>query len=726
MSLSVDVLDSLQNQFFFPTGKKLFDFIQTQGTRMIFDSIDKLINLEKFNSLCKNQIPIHRYLPTPDIDNFLYRRDKPNYLTHFCNIPEKSFFKKDEKTFVHDPFVPQDLEEKIKKKCCLKKLLSVSIFLQKVSINKKLNSSFDDKESNDYLIFTDLQDKSAVAWNEKKPFHHCTFDYYNRRIHCECTGGLNHWITLDEILHDHFHKNNHNLKQNKYRILYENQKFDSNYFIPWRNLNGDFVFEQDVTTGNCIDSNVKCGSIRISDFNGVKGLSADFVFFLVDEIFYCPFGSPSQGPHICHKIMCDTFLRGGFSICSLTGIALEDKKSDWRMNTKAIERNSYEESIFNDIRDCKKAFSNKPKHVNSGASKKDINDVDHEIHHRAMSDIQTYESLRNFADSYRNKSSNRSANEKDFRKKLKNKLISLGTPESIHMASTGHFSNIKEYQREALICVRSVLQFGDCVLRAMLIDMEKTVNINNYLTFSQNSNGKTSGPKKKITLVIQDHHISRGSVIPSNFNRIEYKPTSTTSSSNVKNQLIPLQQNNLSQRIIQREIVESRMFEIEKVTIEESDVQKNIEDRIQKFADAAIRFWALIRTRTNLGRTNANFFSFNIFVYAFLYLQRDGFTINTGFAGMGERIIFFEKDLFLKNALPKRMEDLQKKNLVRNSRKGINFVYENIKKAIRETVVDEKRSFIDLHPYRNTKLDFSIDSKEFPPSLFVSLQIKKL
>ena len=173
-------------------------------------------------------------------------------------------------------------------------------------------------------------------------------------------------------------------------------------------------------------------------------------------------------------------------------------------------------------------------------------------------------------------------------------------------------------------------------------------------------------------------------------------------------------------------MIERKIFDIQIFKIDKSDVEKNIDDKIQKLADASIRFWALIRTRTKLGRENPNFFNFNIFVYSFLYLQRDGYIINTGFAGMGERIIFFEQDLFLKRALPVNMEDLQKNKNAKNSKRGIKFVYDNIKNAIQRTILEEKRSFIDLHPYRNAELDFSIDSEEFPPSLFISLQLKKI
>lgn len=694
MVLVDDPIDNFINPTDVPKGDKLTKFIQKQGTKMVLKSLEQLINNERYKIIDSGEISVHRYVMVPDIDNMIYRKQSHDKLTHYCKLPPKGNFRDSQKENFQ---------------CELRKVMNLGIFIKKVNIYAGMNDSLCNPSSLEYQIAHDLRNKTMIDWDEKLPFHHCIYDHHYEKFECDCVGGLDHWETLDFI------KNNIESNKKLYHTIMNDCRYDPHFFIPWRNLNGDLIYEEEITRGNCIDAHVKIGTLRVESFNNIVGLNVEFMWLFIDNIHYCPISSPSQGPHICHKLMCDTYLRGGFIICALSGIALTDRNYEWSINTKEIQRGSIEESNNKNIRECRKAFLSKPKHMNTGVSKNDLNNLDSEISISVYSGLKTFESLKNFHEDTRDRATNRTQKDKEHRELLKSKIMSEGTEKAIKMAKSGHFSNYMEYKREAFINVKSILQFGDGPLRAKLIEMEKLLNIRRTL------DGINGSEMKKITLEISDYKMSRGSILPSNYQCIEYKPAETSSSSS--SALTLYHQN---ERIETMTDIESKTFTIQKYLIDKSDVEKNIDDTIHRLADASIRFWALIRTRTRLGKLYPNFFNFNIFVYAFLYLQRDGYVINTGFAGLGDTIVFFEKDLFLKGALPPKMDDLKRMRIVNNSKRGVRFVYDQIKNAIQETIVDEKRSFVDLHPYRNSQLDFSIDSKEFPPSLFISLQVKKV
>jgi len=705
--------DDLEDDFINPTdipkGAKLRRFIQIQGTKLVFKSLEKLIDRERFKVIHSGEISVHRFVMIPDIDNMTYMSRNHDTLTHYCKVPNKT-------NFHQDPLLKPDFDLLNDFKCSLRKVMNLGIFIKKVNVYPHLNPKIQDQDSPEYAIYHDLLQKSMMNWNDKNVFHHCTYDHHMNLLECDCCGGLEHWDVLDNIRND---TSETTQKQKRYQTSLIDSRFDPHSFIPWRNLNGDLIFEDTISTGNCIDAVVKIGTLRVESFNQIVGLNVEFAWLFIDNIFYCPMGSPSQGPHICHKIMCDTFLRGGFTVCALSGITLDDKNFDWSINTKATKKGSYEQAIKRDIYDCKKVFTSKPRHVNTGVSKSDLADVESELSTSVFNDLKTIEQLKKFHENNRDRATNRTQKEKEHREILKSKIMSEGTEKAIKMAKSGHFSNFLEYKKEAFIAIKKILSYGDSPLRAMLIKMEKLLNVNRTIEYKGGSSNKD-----KITLEISNHPMPRGSILPSNYKCLEYKPSDSAASSSSSSAVILYQKQDRNDDCITS--LESKTFNIERWIIDKNDVEQNINDDIQKFADAAIRFWALIRTRTRLGRMYPNLFNFCNFVYAFLYLQRDGYVINTGLAGFGDNIVFFEKDLFLKGALPPKMDDLKKLRIVSNAKRDVNYVYDRIKDAINESIVDEKKSYVDLHPYKNLNLDFSIDSKEFPPSLFVSLQVKRV
>lgn len=702
--------DTLEDDFINPTdipkGTKLRRFIQVQGTRLIFKSLENLIDKERFKVIHSGEIPVHRFVMVPDIDNMSYMTKNHDTLTHYCKVPQKT-------NFHQDPLLKPDCQHQHDFKCSLRKVMNLGIFIKKVNAYANLNPNIKKQDTVEYAIYQDLLQKSMMKWDDKDVFHHCVFDHHTNVLECDCNGGLGHWDILDIIRND---TELLDTSKKRYQTSLTDGSYDPHSFIPWRNLNGDLIFEDKISSGNCIDAVVKIGTLRVESFNDVVGLNVEFAWLYIDNIFYCPMSSPSQGPHICHKIMCDTFLRGGFTVCALSGITLVDKNFDWSINTKVTKKGSYEQSIKRDIYDCKKVFTSKPRHVNTGVSKNDLMDVDSELSISVFNEFKTVEQLKKFHENNRDRATNRTQQDKERREILKSKIMSEGTEKAIKMAKSGHFSNYLEYKKEAFIAVKKILCYGNSPLRAMLINMERMFNVVRRLEHKDSSSNRD-----KITLEISNHPMPRGSILPSNYKRIEYKPSSSSSSSSA---VILYQKEDRNDDCIIS--LESKTFNIQKYIIDKNDVEQNINDEIQRLAEASIRFWALIRTRTRLGRENPNVFNFNHFVYAFLYLERDGYIINTGFAGAGDNIVFFEKNLFLKGALPPKMDDLKKLKIVSNAKRDVNYVYDRIKDAINETIVEEKRSFVDLHPYKNEKLDFSIDSKEFPPSLFISLQIKRV
>ncbi len=700
----------MENPFEVPIGDDLSFFIKTQGTKLIFNGLTIVVRNIHRKQVEAGEIDPYSIDITTANNNRMETHKTDSIFTHYCKVPDRS-----------------DLDDHTRKdeKCTLGEVRCAAVFIKKVYCKADENEAFKDPTSFESSVHNDLKQKSATPWLAKKPIHMCTYDVLRDSWQCDCNGGLTHWDVMDSVI------SSSNAitacKNNNFRVILKCD-YDPHNFIPWRNDVGELVFQPLTNeelrngTGNCIDTCVQLGTIRMPNFCDIPGLYADLLVLSIGDIYFCPSSHPTQGPHICHMMDCDNVKYNGCTVCALTGVAMRDKNGDWCFDKRMFKVSSTDIREAKDTQDCYNyVYGLMTKH-NGGVLRDELNDMESEAFSSTMRDIKTIEQLNKYQNNTRNVSAQRSMNEKKKRTLIRDALMRLGTEESKRMAITGHFSDHQEYEREAYITVMKILQFGERSTRAMLIHMEKSYNVYQNI-------GSTTAPsqigyrQKKVTLAIEGKRdISRKRITTEDRLRIEHNPEKKKCG-----MLIQYSGYNGSSAMIMTGKTggDEDIFEEEVVEIDESDVTKNKDSMITRLAQAALRFWALIRVRTEMGRDYPNNFNFYTFIYAFLYLVRDGYELNTGIAGTGDRVIFFQKDMFLRHALPPDMSDLRSLGYSNNVKRDVKFVYQNIKQAIHAEVVENHKSHLDLDPCVNKVLDFSIESKEFPPSIFVSLQLKK-
>ena len=720
-----DKMNEIRHPYDMPIGDDLIKFIQIQGTKNVSEAIRILIDHDQEKKINEGVLDPYRFNILIDSDRKIDEFNRKVFLpNHMCKIPKKHHFEEN--------FEPSEIDDV---QCILKQITMVNVFIKNVQINKYKNLNLGDESSNDHLIYQDLKRKADIPWNEKSPLHTCIYNYNEKKPICTCDGGLSHWELLDEILSSMISKkiNDQEIKRNFKTTL--SKKIDPHLFIPWKNEDGELSFDYDIYNHqrNCIDTSVYMGNFNIRDFIGIVGLNVEFVWMGIDDVMFCPSGTSNQGPHICYNIGCDTIITGGYTRCSLTGIILSDKMGIWTINPNNYSTNGVDEMLRNDISECRKVFLKRPRHVNVGVSNNDIKSETHEgcIFKTIVDGKKTVEELERFQNEMKSTSKNRTIKDKEKRNQIKSAILNNGNENEMKIAISGHFSDYNEYKMEAFLTIQKLFYFGKTPLKAMLITMEKLTNgVIGYDGQASSSNTPSlidtisHEKQKKITFKINgEEDIKRKRLTPTNYLRIEDKSSSESSMNDhqqTKKQrmisTISYDETKQNDGMVFDEIVEF---------INPDDVTKNISDKINILSEAVIRFWALIKTRTQMGREKSNCFNFYSFIYAFLFLQRDGYELNTGIAGHGDKIVFFEKDIFLKHALPKEMDDLLSFGIQNNTKRDIKIVYNNIKQALKETIIDEHISYHDLDPYKNNKLDFSITSLEFPPSLFISLQQKK-
>jgi hypothetical protein len=701
------------NPFEVPADDSLIEFVRVQGTRLVLDALTMSIRENQKRKIDEGEIDPYIIDITTNVNNRIDSKKKLNEVaSHFCKVPDKNSI---------------NSEKYIKDRCFLNEMACAAVFIRKVTALASENPAFKDEKSYESTVCKDLRQKASIGWLDKAPLHTCSWNITEDKIQCDCIGGLTHWSVLDAILSS---TSTHCIdKTNLFRIITK-ENYDPHLFIPWRNDIGELVFnpiteeERINGTGNCIDASVQLSSVRLTNFCGISGLSIDMLVLSISDIYFCPSGHPTQGPHICHIMDCDIVLSNGCTSCALTGIAMRDRRGDWIFDKRVFKVDSVDKKESKDIQDCYNYVFNTMTQYKGGVPHSEMSDINSEMFNDVVGNIKTIEQLNRYQSNSRNTSSQRTMSEKKKRSLIKDALLRIGTEDAKKMAITGHFSDYYEYEKEAYLTVMKILQFGEKSTRAMLIDMEKAYNLR--CNIDNKTNGLSIGQKqKKITLVIEGKKdLSRKRITTNDRLRLEYAPEKKR-----KGMIIQYTgYNGSSSLTVTGEMSSSAdndIFEEEIKEIDESDVTKNKDKMISALAKAGLRFWALIRVRTEMGKNFPNEFNFYTFIYAFLYLKRDGYKLNTGIAGTGDIISFFSPDIFLKHALPADMSDLKKLGYSSNVKKDVKSVYQNIKKAIHEEVVENNRSYIDLDPYMNTKLDFSIDSKEFPPSIFVSLQLKK-
>jgi hypothetical protein len=694
------------NPFEVPIGKDLSFFIKTQGTRLLFDSFSAVANHIQCQQIESGEIDLFSVDITTPVNNRFDGEEIDTTFTHYCKLPDQT-------NTAHS-----------NDRCFLKEIRAVGVFAKKAYILSSENPAFADGDSHESSVYRDIKMKTSLPWLDKRPLHRCTQDVQNNHLLCNCEGGLSHWSTLDAILSS---TNAIGLCNDDNVKIVLKIEFNPHDFIPWRNEVGELVFSPPVEsdfskgTGNCISATVQLSIVKLDKFCGIPGLFVDVLILTIGDIYYCPLSHPTQGPHICHKMDCDIIKTDGATKCVLTGIAMPDRNGDWcfdkhkfKFSESDIKESLHIQGWFNSL------YGIMSKH-SQGASRDDLRDMTSESFSNAMREIKTIDQLNKYQINTRNMSAQRSMSEKKKRALIREKLMEIGTEEARRMATTGHFSDYEEYEREALFTVMKILQFGEKTTRAMMIDMEKRTNIVANLGNGSNALGYK---QKKLTFITegQDPTKNRKRITTEHRMRIEHQPSKKTTGMMIQYS----GQNGSTALVMTGETGgDDDIFDEEIVEIDKSDIAKVKDAMIQGLAQTALRFWALIRVRTRLGRDFPNYFNFHTFIYAFLYLLRDGYDLNTAMAGVGDRIVFFPGDMFLRHALPENMSDLNTLGYQNHLRRDAKFVYKNIKRAIQEEIVDNGVSHVDLDPHVNRDLDFSIDSKEFPPYIFVSLQSRK-
>ena len=710
-----------------PLKDNLVRFIAIQGTRVIDDTISKFIEVQRNSDFKEKKLHLHRSNLPPDLDNLLYRQSRTDVLTHHCKIPQSGLINR------YDDFQI----EKSRPCCSLKQLMCTCFFVKKLHHRTpgRLKTPTRDVSPQDKEMQQRVRDniiyETNVPWNEKEPYHKCFYNMTNFERLCASRCGFEHDDYFDGI-RDFFFTGDTGFIPDT-TIHFEQRNYDVNEFTPWRNDVGDLVFDKkrSVLFGNSIDANVKIGTFKIENFMGIDNLDVEFLWLGIANIWYCPLGQSSQGPHICHITQCDKALSGGFTTCSLTGLQIQDKIGAWQIDTDNFRKTGYDWHIFSDMNDCRGVFQNQPKHINTGISNFELNKLGDSFH-EVIDDMENIQQITELEEKMKSTSSSRSMKEKADRKKIKDSLLDIGTESAVKMAHTGHFSQYNEYYKEGYFIINKILKFGKKPLKAMLINMEKMMNNGyNYIKYDPNTSSSSDGrqaPKQnKITFVMENCELSRKRLTPDSFVLMDKSSTkrqkvgTTTSTALIETDQTDVSLYNNPMKMLS----DSNVFNEITATIDKQDIEKIIEFKIQELTNKSIAFWALIRARTDIGKTYPNHFNYYLFVYAFLYLLRDGLIINTDRPGVqGTIIVFFERDVFLKNALIKHMTDLKKHNIVNHGKRDPSSVYKMIKTAIQD-FIDKGGDYTDIHPDIQEKLDFSLTSKEFPPSLFISLHKKK-
>jgi len=706
-----------------PIREDLNEFIKFQGTKLIDDGIHKYIESQRKDDFSSGRLNIFRSNISPDIDNQISRKFQKDVLSHICKLPDSSHILRDQK-------IPVDGSRPY---CSLKQLCSIGVFVKRVYSRSPDRLESPDREVSpteleiQKKVCTEIAFESQIPWNKKEPYHKCFYNVTNQELVCN-SRGLNHWHYLDCICNSFRISDKTILKDTNIHL--EKYDFDVNKFVPWRNEIGEIIFtkENPNTFGNSIDAHIKVGTTKITNLFGILNFDVEFLWLAIDNVYYCPLGQSTQGPHICYVTGCDHPLSGGFTGCSLTGLELRDRNGSWEIDTKHYIKTSVEIRESSTNNDCKSAFKNKPKHVNSGVSTEELRKMGDSFYD-AIDQFTNPEELARFEEKMKSTSSTRSIVEKALRKQMKDKLFDIGTEQSIKMAKSGHFSLYKSYVLESYFTINKILKYGERPKTAMLINMEKIVNNNlQMLKYDPNASSSSDGKQitvkqDKITFVLPDKELTRKRFVPDSFIVVKNGSKRQKTSSQA---LIEVDKNHaLSVYNPMTTLEDDIVFNEIKATIDESDIQKVLEAKIIELTEKTVKFWALLRQRTKHGREFPNRFNFHLFIYAFLYLLRDGLIINTESPGfVGENVCFFERDIFLKNALPHDIGDLKKLNIVSHGKKDAAIVYKNIKSAISE-FIDSKGDYTYIHPDLQENLDFSIDSKDFSPSIWISLHKKK-
>lgn len=718
-----------------PSRTELNHFIKVNGTYMIDDAICNFVEDNRKKDYESGRLSLVRSNIYEDFDNNLFESKRKNSIEHICKSPDTMYILK-----------PDDVIQECQKHddmCALKHLCCISLFTKRVlprlpefiEPNDSDQLPFEINEMRRRLQMSIIQ-QCNTPWKDKKPCHSCKFNVSDKIRHCNNECLFHHNLRVIDDIQLDFHIDNRS-RLRDFKQLLNMSEFDVNKFIPWRNALGDIIFEEEKneTNGNAIDSIVKVGLLKVSNLCDIPNFDVEFLVLAIDNIFFCPLGKKSQGPHICATVGCDQPLASGFTGCSLTGLQLRDRSGSWLVDTSRLDKNGA--IISRNRYECNQAFSNKPKHINSGVSKDELRKKETDKFHEAISEIKNPEQLARFAEMMKGSSLTRSIVERSERQKVKERLIDIGSEESTKMAKSGHFSNYEAYVMEAYMQINQLFKFGTRSFKAMLILMEKLLNNSFYMikkdTSASSSSSSYQKPrvaeikKDKITLVVNDKELNRKRLLPDSFMISDStKRHQTNKDSNSCRSLVEVNpETSLSVYNPTVTLSDDNVFNEIKKNIDEEDVNKNLEAKIMELTDKTVKFWALLRQRTHRGKTRPNDLNFSVFIYSFLYLLRDGLIVNVEKANIGlTRIQFFEKDIFLKNALPDNITDLKKFKIVNHGKKDASVVYKNIKETISE-FMREGGDYTYIHPDLQDQLDFSLESTHFPPSIWVSIHKKR-
>jgi len=573
----------------------------------------------------------------------------------------------------------------------------------------------------------------------------------------------------------------------------------------------------------------KSGTVKLLDFAGIQGLSLTLYWVKLENMDFCPKQLELHIPHDCRLMGCAQVYSDMNFVCNLTGkTSNNDRASDKivGMFSKSSLKDVYriKQQIEND-RLSKSIADNSLSHFWTKRSEDARNnryfkqDMRHILKTKTKNgsrttkeDMEDMEMIYSGRDDNGNRSIKRlSAAERRNRKKHVIKLLDEGSRRSLNMIKNGNWTNYEEYLNTCTMKMESILSVGDISRDARLRVLNKTedeIKSKKVKMINETKNLlklEMKKDKKKILKLKQkrrnDSKISSSSssssVIIHKINGKENHKITMYENNNLERQkiikLIDEQKKNIVIRnivikgdkrnqinsdegIIRYKRVMNDVSEyiddddrkkIESVFVKPSMIDDVNRIEIEILISVCLTFWIILRTRTTDGKNEPSLFPFENYIFAFLYLCRDGLILKDKEVGKGDNIVLFRPNDFLNFALPDleyfkngkinySVKNNNNDNMSSSSKNGtqenennnkthnhvdrkflmntkndlleykkVHNILKNMKKVMIKEIVDNRKDPKMFCPYENISKISPEEENEKCPSLFPSIRRRK-
>jgi hypothetical protein len=436
-------------------------------------------------------------------------------------------------------------------------------------------------------VLRELKRKSEEEWGKREPLHVCVQREEKEGKRCDEKGGMGHAEEFERML----------------RGKRVGEEGKVTYLHP-TSIEGE---EREWREGS-VQVPVRMEERTYRDFGGNRGLKLTVVGLSVLRVYYCRRGGRKQGAHNCARLTCARMVPQGGLTCTLTGEQIMEDGSmmeeGWRGEKSGewawAQRSAHE---------LYQAGFDQPQ--GTGGQGRASLLAEPQAFQEALEGAESAVELAGLRTLTYAQPGRRSAGERREREERRRALLAQRDAASRRLAANGRWSTQADYRNVAQMRIKDLIGFGGYAQKGTVRYLRRM-----WGALEELRAGKEGREVRRIQVAL--------------------KPKEGKGGGGGEEEAI--------EPFVD---AEDRLCFV----FREAEIRQRIDVQIRRLADAALRFWIIIRTRTQRGRGSPHLFPFNNFVVAFLYLLKEGLSFPAP-SPSEAALAFFEKNAFLGYVLP--------------------------------------------------------------------------